>query len=114
MRAAFFGGGGGIRDTELTGTGSWGESRATAPNGGKIERDSDFMLPNKESDLNDYYKKIDALHTFTVAVPSDVKQLVSRRQTLLDSTAGSSQRGKKKPKRLSKGFSCISREVGRR
>lgn len=51
MRAGFFGGGGGIRDTELTGTGSWGESRATAPNGGKIERESDFMLPNKESDL---------------------------------------------------------------
>lgn len=77
--------------------------------GGKLRETVILCYPIRRVTLTTTIKKIDALHTFTVAVPSDVKQLVSRRQTLLDSTAGSSQRGKKKPKRLSKGFSCISR-----
>lgn len=65
------------------------------------------MLPNKESDLNDYYKKIDALHTFTVAVPSDVKHLCLTGKRC--STAQQFITKRKKPKRLSKGSSCISR-----
>lgn len=70
------------------------------------------MLPNKESDLNDYHKKIDALHIFTVAVPSDVKRLCLTGKRC--STAQQFITKRKKPKRLSKGSSCFSREVGRR